>query len=334
MNKVDIIIVGAGPVGLFTVFEAGLLKMRCHIIDALPQVGGQCSEIYPKKPIYDIPGYPNVLAGDLIDNLMEQIKPFEPTFTLGEKVETVEKQSDETFKIITDKENDFFAPIVIIAGGLGFFEPRKPPIPNLEKFENKGIYYAIKEPDFFLNKKIAIAGGGDSALDWANLLADKTDILYLIHRRASFRGANDTLEKILEKEKEGKIKIITESEVCGLFGDDTLNQIELKTPENKIKLDVDFFLPLFGYTPKIDSMKNWGLEMENNKIKVNNNLDYSTNTKGIFAVGDINTYPGKLNLILCGFHETTLACQAAYNIIYPDKKIVLKYTTVNGINPF
>ncbi|WP_340064495.1 NAD(P)/FAD-dependent oxidoreductase [Ascidiimonas aurantiaca] len=334
MIKTDILIIGAGPTGLFAVFEAGLLKLKCHLIDALPQPGGQCAEIYPKKPIYDIPGFPEVLAGELVDNLMEQIKPFSPGFTLGERAETIEKQDDGTFVVTTNKGTRHQAPIVAIAGGLGSFEPRKPLIDNLADFEDKGVEYIIRDPEMYRDKRVIIAGGGDSALDWSIFLADVASEVTLVHRRNEFRGALDSVEKVEELKKLGKISLITPAEVTGLKGKDHLEAVVI-THDGEDKLfETDHFIPLFGLSPKLGPIANWGLEIEKNAIKVNNALDYQTNIPGIYAIGDVNTYPGKLKLILCGFHEATLMCQSAYQRIYPDKKYVMKYTTVSGISGF
>lgn len=334
MIHTDILIIGAGPTGLFTVFEAGLLKLRCHLIDALPQVGGQCSEIYPKKPIYDIPAYPEILAGDLTKKLMAQIKQFEPTFTLGERAETIEKQEDKTFIVTTNKGTKHKAPIVAIAGGLGSFEPKKPPIPNIEKYEEKGVAYFIRNPEMYKNKKIVIAGGGDSALDWSIFLSKIAKEVHLVHRRNEFRGTLDSVEKIQELKNAGKIKVITPAEVVEILGDEYLKSVKIKKQETHFIVDTDYFIPLFGLTPKLGPIANWGLEIEKNAIKVNNALDYQTNIAGIYAIGDVNTYPGKLKLILCGFHEATLMCQSAYKKIHPDKKYVMKYTTVGGVHGF
>ncbi|MDG2193596.1 MAG: NAD(P)/FAD-dependent oxidoreductase [Polaribacter sp.] len=335
MIQTDILIIGAGPTGLFTVFEAGLLKLKCHLIDALPQPGGQCSEIYPKKPIYDIPGFPEILAGDLTDNLLEQCKQFEPGFTLGERAETIDKQDDGTFIVTTNKGTKHQAPIVAIAGGLGSFEPRKPPIPNIADFENKGVEYMIREPEMYRNKKVAIAGGGDSALDWSIFLADIAKSVTLVHRRNEFRGALDSVDKVQELKNAGKITLITPSEVKEIKGDNHVTGVVIATKgEDNSILEVDHFIPLFGLSPKLGPIANWGLEIEKNAIKVNNALDYQTNVPGIYAIGDVNTYPGKLKLILCGFHEATMMCQSAYKRIFPDKKYVMKYTTVGGVEGF
>lgn len=334
MVKTDILIIGAGPTGLFTVFEAGLLKLKCHILDALPQTGGQLSELYPKKPIYDIPGFPEVLAGDLVSNLMEQIKQFEPGFTLGERAETIEKQEDGSFIVTSKKGKKFHASVVAIAGGLGSFEPRKPLIEDIEFYEDKGIKYFIKNPEKFRDKRVVIAGGGDSALDWSIFLSNVASEVTLIHRRNEFRGALDSVEKVQELKNSGKIKMITPAEVIGLNGAEHLESIVIDENGAQRTIPTDYFIPLFGLTPKLGPIGDWGLDIEKNAIKVNNALDYQTNISGIFAIGDVNTYPGKLKLILCGFHEATMMCQAAYQIINPGKKYVMKYTTVSGVDGF
>jgi len=333
MIKTDILIIGAGPTGLFTVFEAGLLKLKCHLIDALPQPGGQCSELYPKKPIYDIPGFPEILAGDLTGNLLEQGKQFEPGFTLGERAETIEKQDDGSFIVTTNKGTQHHAPIVAIAGGLGSFEPRKPKLENIEKYEDKGVNYFIKDPEIYRDKKVVIAGGGDSALDWSIFLADVASSVTLVHRRNEFRGALDSVEKVQELKLLNKINLITPAEVTALHGEDHINAITVTKDGQESTLETDYFIPLFGLSPKLGPIGNWGLEIEKNAIKVNT-VDYQTNIPGIFAIGDVNTYEGKLKLILCGFHEATLMCQSAYKILNPGKKFVLKYTTVSGIDGF
>jgi len=336
MIKTDIIIIGAGPVGLFTVFEAGLLKLRCHLIDSLPQPGGQCSEIYPKKPSYDIPGFPSILAGELIDNLMEQAAPFKPGFTLGEAAVSIDKVSENEFVVTSSKGTQHSAPIVMIAGGLGVFEPRKPPIENLESYEDKGVEYIIKDPNFYRGKRCVIAGGGDSELDWAIFLT-KNDIaseVSLVHRRSSFRGHLDSVQQIMDLADAGKVNLITEAEVVGVTGNGKVEGVIINhQSEGNIEKPTDHFIPLFGLKPSLGPIADWGLEIEKNAIKVNT-LDYSTNIPGIYAIGDVNTYENKLKLILCGFHEGTLAVQSAFAKIYPEKKNVLKYTTVNGVTGF
>ncbi len=334
MIKTDILIIGAGPTGLFAVFEAGLLKLKCHLIDSLPMPGGQCAEIYPKKPIYDIPSHPEIMAGDLIKNLEDQIAPFEPGYTLGESAVTIEKTDDEQFIVTTDQGTKHQAPVVAIAGGLGTFEPRKPPLENLEAYENKGVNYIIKDPEYYRNKKVVIAGGGDSALDWTIFLENVASSVTLVHRRNEFRGALDSVDKVQELKNEGRINLITPAEVTALKGKDKLEALTITQEGTSTILECDFFIPLFGLTPKLGPIANWGLEIEKNAIKVDNSLDYQTNIPGIYAIGDVNTYPGKLKLILCGFHEATLMCQSAFKRIYPDKRNVLKYTTVSGVSGF
>lgn len=336
MIETDIIIIGAGPVGLFTVFEAGLLKLRCHLIDSLPQPGGQLTEIYPKKPIYDIPGYPTVDAGELVDKLMEQIAPFKPEFTLGESAVTIDETEDDKFIVTTNKGTKHIAPIVMIAGGLGVFEPRKPPVNNLEKFEDFGVEYIIKDPAFYQDKKVVVAGGGDSALDWSIYLV-KNEIaseLSLVHRRNSFRGHLDSVQQVMDLATEGKINLITEAEVIGIHGEERVESVTINhRTQGEITKEADHFVPLFGLKPSLGPIGDWGLEIEKNAIVVNTR-DYSTNRPGIYAIGDVNQYEGKLKLILCGFHEGTIAVQSAFARIHPDKKNVLKYTTVNGVNGF
>lgn len=336
MIKTDIIIIGAGPAGLFTVFEAGLLKLRCHLIDSLPQAGGQCSEIYPKKPIYDIPGFPSILAGELVDNLMAQAAPFKPGFTLGEAAVSVRKMDENKFIVTTDKGTEHEAPVVIIAGGLGVFEPRKPPIDNLTQYEDKGVEYIIKDPELYRDKRCVIAGGGDSALDWSIYLVENNIAasVTLVHRSASFRGHLDSVQKVIDLAETGKIDLITEAEVVGLDGSNKVEGVIIEhQKDGKILKAADHFIPLFGLKPSLGPIADWGLEIEKGAIKVNT-LDYSTNIPGIYAVGDVNTYENKLKLILCGFHEGTLAVQSAFARIFPEKKNVLKYTTVNGVQGF
>ena len=336
MIKTDIIIIGAGPVGLFTVFEAGLLKLKCHLIDSLPIPGGQCAEIYPKKPIYDIPGFPSILAGELIDNLMDQAEPFKPGFTLGEAATDIEKQDDGSFVVTTIKGTKHAAPIVVIAGGLGVFEPRKPPIQNIIDFEDCGVEYIIKDPEMYRGKKCVIAGGGDSALDWSIFLAEKkiAKEVVLVHRSSSFRGHLDSVQKAIDLAEKGDIKLVTEAEVTGLVGDSKLEKVQITHQKTGEMLEeTDHFIPLFGLKPSLGPIGSWGLEIEKNAIIVDSE-DYSTNIPGIYAIGDVNTYKNKLKLILCGFHEGTLAVQSAFARIHPEKKNVLKYTTVNGVQGF
>ncbi|MBT8255879.1 MAG: NAD(P)/FAD-dependent oxidoreductase, partial [Bacteroidia bacterium] len=270
----------------------------------------------------------------LVDNLMKQIEPFQPGFTLGERAETIEKQDDGSFIVTTNKGTRHQAPVVAIAGGLGSFEPRKPPITNIGAFEDKGVEYIIRDPEMYRDKNVVIAGGGDSALDWTIFLADVAKSITLVHRRNEFRGALDSVEKVQELKDKGAIKLITPGEVIGIIGKDKLEGVEIRKDKENHEMKCDHFIPLFGLAPKLGPIADWGLEIEKNAIKVDNSLDYQTNIPGIYAIGDVNTYPGKLKLILCGFHEATLMCQSAYQRIFPDKRYVMKYTTVGGVHGF
>jgi thioredoxin reductase (NADPH) len=331
--KTDLLIIGTGPVGMFAVFEAGLLKMRCHLMDVLPQLGGQLAEIYPKKPIYDIPGLPSILAGELVQNLKKQIEPFKPTFSLGERAESLEKMDNGNFRVRGSAGTEVEASVVVVAGGLGCFEPRKPPVEGLERFEGKGIDYFIKNPQHYAGKQVVIAGGGDSALDWTIELSSLGSHIILVHRRSSFRGALDSVEKVMKLVDSGKVKLITDAQVVEVNGDDHLSQVVIERPEGKSGILTDYFIPLFGLTPKLGPIAEWGLQLDKNAIVVDP-YDCSTNIPGIYAIGDINTYKGKLKLILCGFHEATMMCQSAFQYIYPDQKLSFKYTTVTGIEGF
>jgi thioredoxin reductase (NADPH) len=333
--ETDILIIGAGPCGLFTVFEAGLIKLRCHLIDALAQPGGQLIEIYPKKPIYDIPGFPEILAGDLVSNLLKQAAPFKPGFTLGERAEKIEKMKDGRWKLTTNKGAEHAAPVIAIAGGLGCFEPRKPELEGLSNFEDKGVDYIIKDPEKYRGKNIVISGGGDSALDWTIYLAEIANEVTLVHRRNTFRGHLDSVQKVMDMAQVGKIKLFTNSEVTKISGDNYLNRVEIThfDTESNSQISAEYFIPLFGLSPKLGPIKDWNLNLGKESIKVNT-IDYSTNIEGIYAIGDINDYPGKLRLILCGFHEATIMVQSAFKRIYPDKNLVLKYTTVSGVKAF
>ena len=333
MIKTDIIIIGAGPTGLFTVFEAGLLGLKCHIIDSLVKPGGQCSEIYPNKPIYDIPAYPEIMAGDLIHKLLDQIKPFDPGYTMGESAVEL-KKSDGEFIITTDKNTKIKGKVVAIAGGLGNFEPRKPNLENIDKYEENGLVYKIINKDDFQDKNVIISGGGDSALDWTLELSKIAKKVTLIHRRNEFRGAVESVKQIQKLKDKNIVDVITPAQLVAINGRDKVESIDLKVNEEIVTIETDFIIPLYGLIPKMNIFKNWGLNIEKNAISVNNALDYSTNIKGIYAIGDINHYPGKLKLILSGFHEAAVMCHSAYNNINPDKKNILKYTTVSGIKGF
>jgi thioredoxin reductase (NADPH) len=334
MIQTDICIIGAGPVGLFAVFESGLLKMRCHLIDALPQIGGQLSEIYPKKPIYDIPGFPEVNAQTLVDNLRQQIAPFKPTFTLGERVDGLTRTEDGSFIVTTVDGTQVKSKVVVIAAGLGSFEPRKPELQNLERFEGRGVTYMVKDPETFRQRKLVIAGGGDSALDWTIYLSSIAERVTLIHRNESFRGAPDSAEKVLKLAEEGKIDLLLSANLQAVNGNGVVKSVSVVDKQKVVKeIETDFLIPLFGLSPKLGPIADWGLNLDKSAIEVNT-VDYSTNVEGIFAIGDINTYPGKLRLILCGFHEAALMAQRAFEFVYPSQKLSFKYTTVNGVNAF
>ena len=336
MISTDIAVIGAGPVGLFAIFEAGLLKMRCHLIDYLPQIGGQLSEIYPKKPIYDIPGYPSVLAQELVDNLLEQAKPFHPGFTLGERIEVLEKRGEADFVLTTNMGTVIEAKVVVIAGGLGCFEPRKPAVEGLEQFENgRGVNYMILDPEKYRGQKMVIAGGGDSALDWTIFLADIVEELTLVHRSESFRGAPDSVNKVMELAETGKINLILNSNLKSVAGNGKLESVEIVHNKSleATNVEADHLIPLFGLSPKLGPIEAWNLNINKSAIEVNTD-DYSTNIPGIYAIGDINTYTNKLKLILCGFHEAALMSHSAYQYMNPGVKYTMKYTTVNGVAEF
>ncbi len=336
MIQTDISIIGAGPAGLFSVFEAGLLKLRTHLIDYLPKPGGQLSEVYPKKPIYDIPGYPSVLAQELVDNLLEQNKAFNPGYSLGQRVESLEKRGERDFVLTTDKGEEINSKAVVIAGGLGCFEPRKPEVPELNRFEGgKGISYMVLNPEKYRNKKLVVAGGGDSALDWTIHLSELASEVTLVHRSESFRGAPDSVNKVLQLSQEGKVNILLNSNLAKVDGNGVLKEVvvQTKNDEDSRVLEADELILLFGLSPKLGPIENWGLNIEKNAIAVNPE-DYSTNIEGVWAIGDINTYKNKLKLILCGFHEAAIASHSIYKYINPGVKYTMKYTTVNGVNSF
>jgi thioredoxin reductase (NADPH) len=336
MITTDLCIIGAGPVGLFAVFEAGLLKMRCHVVDALPQVGGQLTEIYPRKPIYDIPGYPEVNAKELIEKLMKQAAPFHPTFTLGERVNAVRKKEEGGFEVVTTENTVIQCKAIVIAAGLGSFEPRKPTLDNLAKYEakGKGVLYMVRDPELFRGKRVVLAGGGDSALDWTLFLANVVDHLTLVHRNETFRGAPDSGEKVFALAREKKIDLHMNSDLHAVHGDDHLEVVTiLDKNQQEHSISTDYLIPLYGLSPKLGPISNWGLALEKNNVHVNT-VDYSTSVPGIYAIGDINTYQGKLKLILSGFHEAALMAHSAFKYVYPDQKPSFKYTTVSGIHEF
>ena len=330
MNKkiieTDVVIIGAGPVGLFAVFELGLLDMRCHIIDILDKPGGQCAELYPDKPIYDIPGIPEISGGNLTKSLMEQIKPFEPEFHLSTIVSELRQINDNLWEVITDTEKTFHTKVIVIAAGGGSFQAKKPPIDGIDDYEEKSVFYSIKNIEKFLDKEITIVGGGDSALDWALTLYEKSKNLTLIHRRKDFRAAPDTVNKVTKLIDDGMINFQL-GQVKKLIGNDgSLESIICKDKDLEKEIKCEVMLPFFGLTMKLGPVANWGLNLEFNLIKVDTKT-FETNQKGIFAIGDINHYPGKLKLILCGFHEAALMAQKAHQYVYPDKKVIFQYTT-------
>jgi thioredoxin reductase (NADPH) len=325
--KTDVLIIGAGPVGLFAVFELGLLDIKAHLVDILDKIGGQCAELYPEKPIYDIPAIPKISAQGLVDALMEQIKPFGPTFHLNEIVETIERIGEPAFRVRTDLGKVFETKLVVIAAGGGSFQPKRPPIPGIEAYESQSVHYAVRKMDVFRGKKILIVGGGDSALDWTLNLAPIASHLTLLHRRAEFRAAPDSVNKMMALVNEKKIDFVF-GQVTGLEGEGgMLKAANVKRADGStFQIACEAMLPFFGLTMKLGPVANWGLKLHEDVIPVDT-ATFETSEPGIFAIGDINTYPGKLKLILSGFHEVALMSQKAHRYIYPDKKLVFQYTT-------
>ena len=325
--KTDVLIIGAGPVGLFAVFELGLLDIKAHLVDILDKVGGQCAELYPEKPIYDIPGIPYITGHGLTDALIEQIKPFNPTFHLGEMVTTLEKIGEPAFRVGTDRDKVFEAKVVVIGAGGGSFQPKRPPIPGIEPYEGKSVHYAVRKMDAFRDKRLLIVGGGDSALDWTLNLQPIARRLTLVHRRDDFRGAPDSVNKMraLVASDSMDLKIGQVSALEG--GGGQLAAASIKGSDGAIaRVEIDAMLPFFGLTMKLGPVADWGLALEDELIPVDT-AAFETSVPGLFAIGDINTYPGKLKLILSGFHEAALMAQKAYHYVYPDKKLVFQYTT-------
>jgi thioredoxin reductase (NADPH) len=323
--ETDVFIVGAGPVGLFAVFELGLLDVKAHLIDILDKIGGQCAELYPEKPIYDIPGIPIVTGQQLTDQLMEQIKPFGPTFHLGERVDELRREG-ERFRLVTDQGTTFLAKVVVIAAGGGSFTPKRPPLDGIEAYEENSIFYSVRKMADFVDKDVLIVGGGDSALDWTLNLQLIAKSVTLLHRRDDFRGAPHSVEKMRQLVADGKMRLMI-GQVSALHGDgSTLEAVTVKTKEGEERVAVTAMLPFFGLTMKLGPIADWGLNLEENLIPVDTEK-FETSEPGIFAIGDINTYPGKLKLILSGFHEAALMAQKAHQYVYPGKKVLFQYTT-------
>jgi thioredoxin reductase (NADPH) len=325
--KTDVVIIGAGPCGLFAVFELGLLDMKCHLIDILDKLGGQCAELYPEKPIYDIPAIPYITGKGLTDALLEQIKPFNPTFHLNEMIDTIEKIGDPLFRVTTDQGKVFEAKIVVIAAGGGSFQPKRPPVPGIEAYEGTSVHYAVRKMEQFRDQRLVIVGGGDSALDWTLNLQPLAKSVTLIHRRADFRAAPDSVNKMRALVDAGKMEFRL-GQVTALEGDGgKLTALQAKPDKgDPYRVECDYLLPFFGLTMKLGPIANWGVNLEGELIPVDT-AAFETNVPGIFAIGDINTYPGKLKLILSGFHEAALMSQKAYKYIYPEKRLVFQYTT-------
>ena len=327
MIKTDVLIIGAGPVGLFTVQQLGLIGLKAEVVDNLDKIGGQCIELYPNKPIYDIPAIPECSGESLTKNLLDQIKPFKTNFHLNERVQEISREKNN-WKIITSKDRIFMAPNIIIAGGVGSFEPRKFSVTEAEKFENNGVYYSIKDKNYFKNKKVCIFGGGDSALDWAVELSKFSEVI-LVHRRNEFRGAEHSAEIAKKLEKEGKLKIKTPFQINSIEGQDKISAITIKSEDGKTeKVITDCVLGFFGLIMKLGPIAEWGLNLEKKHIPVNTE-NFQTNKEGIFAIGDICTYPGKLKLILSGFHEAALAARACFKLARPNEKYRFEFTTTS-----
>jgi thioredoxin reductase (NADPH) len=326
--KTDVVIIGAGPVGLFAVFELGLLDMKAHLIDILDKIGGQCAELYPEKPIYDIPGIPYTSAHGLVEALKQQIKPFNAQFHLNEMVESVTKIGDPLFRVKTDQGKEFESKIVVIAAGGGSFQPKRPPIPGIEPYEGKSVFYAVRKMEGFRGKRVLVVGGGDSALDWTLNLAPIAGHLTLLHRRSEFRAAPDSVNKMMALVNEGQIDLKL-GQVTALAGEQgQISKAVVKGNDGALtEIPCDTMLPFFGLTMKLGPVANWGFELKNNELIPVDTAAFETSTPGIFAIGDINWYPGKLKLILSGFHEAALMAQKAYHYVYPEKRLVFQYTT-------
>jgi thioredoxin reductase (NADPH) len=322
----DALIVGGGPAGLFAVFELGLLDIKAHVVDILDRPGGQCAELYPEKPIYDIPGIPIVTGQGLTDALMAQIKPFGATFHWGQRVDALHKMEDGRFRVVTDIGTQFHAKVMVVAAGGGSFTPKRPPLGGIEAYEGKSVFYSVRRMEDFRDKHVLVVGGGDSALDWTLNLQPVAKSLTLLHRRDEFRGAPHSVERMRTLVAENRINLLI-GQMTTLAGDGSeLSAVGVKTKDGETSITVNRMLPFFGLTMKLGPVANWGLNLHENLIKVDTEK-FETSEPGIFAVGDINWYPGKLKLILSGFHEAALMSQAAYRIVHPGKKLLFQYTT-------
>ena len=325
--ETDVVIVGAGPCGLFAVFELGLLDVRCAVVDILDKPGGQCAELYPEKPIYDIPAHPVITGQGLVDKLSEQIAPFHPTYHLGQMVTSLERLEDGGFRLMTDRGTTFLCKVVVIAAGGGSFQPKRPPVPGIEDYEGTSVHYAVRRMDDFRDHDVLIVGGGDSALDWTLNLQPIARSLTLLHRRDDFRAAPDSVNKMRTLVADGKVKLAL-GQVSGLKGasGQVTHAIVKGKDGGETEHAVTRILPFFGLTMKLGPVADWGINLDENLIPVDTEK-FQTSEPGIFAIGDINTYPGKLKLILCGFHEAALMAQAAVRIVFPEKRVVFQYTT-------
>ncbi|MEK1891129.1 MAG: NAD(P)/FAD-dependent oxidoreductase [Phyllobacterium sp.] len=324
--ETDVVIIGAGPVGLFAVFELGLLDLRAHVIDILDRPGGQCAELYPEKPIYDIPGLPEVTGQDLTDNLLKQIAPFNPQFHFSTMVTALTKLEDGRFRVETDADEVFLTKVIVIAAGGGSFQPKRPPVPEIELYEGTSVHYAVRKIEAFRGHDVVIVGGGDSALDWTLNLEPVAKSVTLVHRRPEFRAAPDSVNKMWALEKEGRVRFRM-GQVSNLEGaEGQLSKVVIKGAEGDEHIEAGRLLPFFGLTMKLGPIADWGLNLDQNLIAVDTEK-FETSEPGIFAIGDINTYPGKLKLILSGFHEAALMSQAAKRIVSPGERIIFQYTT-------
>ncbi|HYC03374.1 MAG TPA: NAD(P)/FAD-dependent oxidoreductase [Azospirillaceae bacterium] len=331
-HRTDVCIIGAGPVGLFAIFECGMLKLKCHVVDALEMVGGQCTAMYPEKPIYDIPGYPSIDAADLIDNLAKQAAPFDPVYHLGQQVVRLTRTAEERWLVETDKGTAVDAGAVIVAAGVGAFGPNKPPLEGLERYEGRSVHYLVKRRQDFAGKRVVIAGGGDSAVDWTLSLADVAAKVMVVHRRPKFRAAPESVARMEQLAAEGRIEMVVPYQLSGLEGEGgTLTGVRVETLEGEQRLlEADSLLAFFGLAMNLGPIAEWGLELERGHITVNPTT-LATSQPGIFAIGDIATYPGKLKLILCGFSEAAMAAHAIHPLLHPGEALHFEYSTTKGV---